>query len=220
MSKADFIVEEASGIRVPADLAKNMADIDAIVPNPWNPNKMDAFMRERLDRAFTDDGFIVPILVRPSNRIDVDADWEIIDGEQRWTRGKERGMKQVPFVNLGPITDSQAKAITIKANTLKGEFDSVGLAEIIKELADESSLAAVSEALPYTPERLQGMIDLLGVDTDAFTLPTTTGDEDRDDEDGGRSSGSNDFKSFSPGDMEFAHQCPRCGFEFNDKEVN
>jgi hypothetical protein len=40
--------------------------------------------------------------------------------------------------------------LTIRANTLKGEFDSIQLAEIVKELVDESGVQAMVDALPYT----------------------------------------------------------------------
>ena len=214
-----FITDEA-GIKIPASLAANMIERDMLEPNGWNPNKMDAFVRERLIRAIKKDGFIVPVIVRPNP----DGEgFQIIDGEHRWLIAGEIGMPFVPFVNVGAISDDDAKAITIKANTLSGEFDSIGLAKIIKELAESSGgLTVLAEELPYTHERLSGMIALLDGSGD-FKMPEGMGGSG-DDDDGpgehgtGKSAGASaasEFKEFNPADMEFDHECPRCKFKFN-----
>ena len=219
----EWFVDEATGIRIARDLSDRMAKVDRIVSNKWNPNKMDGFMRTRLKRSIEGDGFNTPIIVRPCKRDDVDADWEIVDGEQRWTIAKEElGMSAVPIVNIGAVTDEQAKAITIKANTLKGEFDSIGLAEIIRDLTNATSLVDVAEELPFTAERLQGMMDLLETDMEGLDL-SMPGIGGGDDEGGGeeppkeRAKSNDEFKSFDPSEQQFAHKCPRCGFEYNDK---
>lgn len=211
-------IELVDGIKVPSELTASMSDINSFRPNPWNPNRMDAFMRERLIRSIQKDGFIVPIIVRPS-----DDGFEIVDGEQRWTVAKEDlGMTRVPYVSLGNISDSDAQAITIKANTLKGEFDSVELAKIIKDLSTEyGGIGNVAEELPYTEERLKGMVDLLDTDMDSLGMPEgMTADKDDDDEDDGekserKASAESEFKTFDPEAMEFDHECPRCKFKFN-----
>lgn len=116
-------------------------------------------MREKLVRAIRTDGFIVPIIVRPETRPEKLAQgvkWEIIDGEHRWhVADNELGMPEVPIVNLGPISDSQAKQITVKANTLRGEFDSVQLATMLDDLVKDVGKSAVVEALPFTQERIK-----------------------------------------------------------------
>lgn len=216
-----WLTDEASGIKIATDISSNLVDVGALTPNTWNPNRMDNFMRDRLVKSIQDDGFIIPILVRPNTQEDSEADFEIVDGEHRWRVGVEHfGMSQVPIVNLGPISDEDAKAITIKANTLRGEFDSVELAKIVKDLADESGLDLISASLPYTPERLQGMIDLLNTEIGDFDLPS---EEDEESEELPTSDASDkpkptdEFKSFDPDEMSFDHKCPRCGFEFNNK---
>jgi hypothetical protein len=212
-------------IHIPASLAGHTAPVSDFVPNTWNPNRMDAFMREKLQRAIETDGFIVPVLVRPNKREDVDAAWEIVDGEHRWNVGGELGMAEIPFVNLGDISDAQAKQITVKANALKGEFDSVKLAEMIHDLSKDIGIAELQEALPYTPERLQSMIDLLSFDAGQLGNQLGgLGDSDKpadkpgEGEKPGAGEGSNpadQFKSFNPDDMNFDCKCPRCGFQFN-----
>lgn len=211
-----------SGIMVAVDIADRIVGIDDISPNDWNPNMMDPFMRDRLIRSIQNDGFIIPILVRPDNREGSHSEWEIVDGEQRWSVAKEQlGMTKVPIINLGSISDSDAKQITIKANTLRGEFDSVELGKLIKGLSDDIGIESLSDSLPYTVERLSGLIDL--VDTDLSSLNDgldglTDGEEEGEDETDSGDGGRDDFQSFDPNAITLEHKCPRCGFEFNDKK--
>jgi ParB/RepB/Spo0J family partition protein len=212
--KNDFFAEDASGILVPDDLVEHMCDIADIKPNDWNPNHMDTFMREKLVNAIKKDGFILPIIVRPSP--EEGAKWEIVDGEHRWlTARDELKMAQVPILNLGAISDAAAKEITIKANTLHGEFDSIELGKIVENLIEEQGMDEVADSLPYTPERLQGMVDLLQTD---ITDLEPAEEELEEGESSERSSSSSDFESFDPSETTFDHECPRCGFEFNAKK--
>lgn len=212
--KDKFFAEDASGILIPDDLVEHMVDVDDLIPNDWNPNHMDAFMREKLVNAIKKDGFILPIIVRPCPGDSVP--WEIVDGEHRWLTAKdELKMKQVPILNLGSISDATAKEITIKANTLHGEFDSIELGRIVENLIEEQGMDEVATSLPYTPERLQGMVDLLQTEITDLDPP-----EEEEGEEAGteRSSSSSDFEAFDPSETTFEHECPRCGFEFNAKK--
>ncbi|MDX5370572.1 MAG: ParB/RepB/Spo0J family partition protein [Alphaproteobacteria bacterium] len=216
---------DKSGVTVPADLTPNLVDIDRLVPNSWNPNSMDGFMREKLARSIRSDGFFQPVLVRPvedQELLNAGKTFEIVDGEHRWRVALEDlGMTKIPVMNLGPISNAVAQQITIKANTLKGEFDSVKLAGIVASLTEDIGKAEVIDALPYTPERIEAMLALVNISDDDLTIPGTTSShgEEADDEeadDGSREQ----FKSFEPGEMNFDHKCPRCGFEFNDPKAS
>lgn len=216
----DFVTDAASGVRIPTSLAQNMAPLSDFVPNTWNPNHMDTFVKDRLTRSVRKDGFVIPLLVRP-NPVPGGSPWQIIDGEHRWTVAGEVSMTAVPYTNLGPISDAAAKEITIKANTLKGDFDSVELAKIIKELAGETSLQEVASDLPFSQDRLESMIALLQTDITTLTAPNPADkpkDGDDDSEGKSRNSSSKDFKQFDPTDMKFEHECPRCGFGYNPSE--
>lgn len=213
---------DASGVVIPAELQGSLVAIDKVAPNNWNPNRMDSFMREKLRRGIQKDGFIVPLLVRPvpatrTDLIQAGVLWEIVDGEHRWSTGTDLGMTQVPYVNLGPISDADAQQITIKANVLRGEFDSVKLAEMISSMAAEVGMGELEAALPYTAERLNAMVDLLSVDTSAMmSLGGSSGGDEGADKPA-KKAGADEFKSFTPDSMTFDHSCPRCGFQFNDK---
>ncbi len=75
-------------------------------------------------------------------------------------------MKLVPILNLGDLSDTEAKGITIKANTLRGEFNSVKLAGMVDDMTKAYGKEQVINDLPYTPERIQSMVDLLHTNTD------------------------------------------------------
>lgn len=232
-----FIVCETSGIRIPTDLADNLVAVSEMVPNTWNPNRMDSFMRAKLIRSFRKDGFYVPVIVRPieasvradkADLITKGVRFEIVDGEHRWELASSEGMAEVPVVNVGSISDAQAKEITVKANALKGEFDSVQLAELVKGLADENGLQNLVDDMPYTQERLQAMVDLLNVDHGTINFPSPSAPSDKDDDDGDDDGDDGDapapaageeFKSFDGAAMKFDHKCPRCNFEFNTPKV-
>ncbi len=217
---------DKSGIKIPADLGPLMVGIATISPNAWNPNHMEGFMRAKLVGAIRQDGFVLPILVRPETRpakIAEGVEWEIVDGEHRWrVAAEELGMENVPVLNLGPLTDTEAQQITIKANSLKGEFDSVQLAEIVKNLTDSIGKEAVVDALPYTPERIQGMLDLLHTSTDSLSglLADASGAAASPIPGEGIAGTAvrDEFKSFDGSTMAFECKCPRCGFEFNPEK--
>ncbi|KAA0573390.1 ParB/RepB/Spo0J family partition protein [Azospirillum sp. Sh1] len=221
---SDPVIE--AGITIPDDLADKLVDISSLTPNTWNPNRMDSFMRDKLRKALEKDGFIVPVLVRPlppARKGTTEALWEIVDGEHRYKEALDIGMKRIPIINLGPITDEHAKLITVKANTLRGEFDAVKLAEMVADLSNELGVTAVVESLPYTPERVQAMIDLINVDTSQLTLSTgddkpsnapASAEDDEDDE--SEAQEPDRFKTLDPSGLTFAHVCPRCKFGFND----
>jgi ParB-like nuclease domain len=209
------------GITVPAELAGAMAPIDAFKPNPWNPNKMDEFAKEKLAKSIHTDGFILPLLVRPmSGEKDT---WEIVDGEHRWRVATSIGMTRLPYVNLGDIDDLAAKAITIRANALRGEFDSIELAKLMAEMVESAgSRDLIAEAMPWRDERTDALLGLhssasLAEETRKIggsVIPATRHRASADDDE--EAIDLEDFGSFDPKKAKFAHTCPRCKFQFNE----
>lgn len=59
------LIDQLSGIEIPSSVA--VAPVADFAPNPWNRNKMDDFMREKLARSIRKDGFLIPVLVRIMN---------------------------------------------------------------------------------------------------------------------------------------------------------
>lgn len=226
-------MEGGSTVYLPQSLEGLLVDISTVVPNTWNPNKMEVGMRAKLVRAIMTDGYTQPIIVRnlpAARRAELPGVlYEIIDGEHRWAvSGAELELARVPVVNLGDVPDAAAKQITIKANALRGEFDSIKLAEMLKNLSDEVSIDALVESLPYQKERIESLIDLLNFSAgDTSTLIGRLDGEGQEKQKRDRKGklaatqaggeGGENFKSFRPEDLQFECKCPRCGYEFNNK---
>jgi hypothetical protein len=99
--------------------------------------------------------------------------WEIVDGEHRWKlAGEAYDNPALPYVNVGPISDAQAKTLTIRANALRGEFDAIKLAELVAEVSADMGRTAAELLLPYGSDRMQAMIDMAraGADFDPSLL--------------------------------------------------
>lgn len=143
--------------------------------------------------------------------------WEIIDGEHRWRlAGDAFGYPTLPYVNVGPISDAQAKTLTVRANALRGEFDAIKLAELVTEVSVDMGREAAEALLPYTSERMTAMLDLAkaGADFDPSLLGDSMAAETG--VGGGASRDDGEFGGFDAAKSEFAHKCPRCGFGFNE----
>lgn len=141
--------------------------------NPWNPNKMDeeTFAKEKL--SIQNNGFIDPIKVRELE----DGELEIVDGEHRWRVAAELGLKTIPAINLGPISDQQAKKLTIIANELRGSPEPALLAALLRDLAVEQKSSELSVELPMSTAEIDAMIKASGTfDWAALAEENTTGE--------------------------------------------
>jgi len=90
-------------------------------------------------------GFVDPIKVR-----ETDTGFEIVDGEHRWRAACELGYEELPAINLGPLSDAQAKKLTIILNELKGSPEPVMLAAVLRDLVSYESAENLSKELPMT----------------------------------------------------------------------
>lgn len=117
-----------------AEAKGGIALIDALLPNPWNTNRItDPANEEKLRNSLKDLGTFKPILVREV----LGGFLEILGGEHRWKAAKQLGMKDVPIWNLGPIDDTKAKKIGLVDNARYGQDDLLGLAGLLKELGND-----------------------------------------------------------------------------------
>ena len=152
--------------------------IGSIKPNPWNPNKQSEFVFEKEKNSITQFGFVVPIIVRESSK----GAYEIIDGEHRWKAAKELGFKQVPINSLGKVTVAVAKKLTIILNELKGDYDTIELSKLVKDLKDSVGLDELMRDLPFSEQDLKNLIDSATFDMDSLKRPdkaSDTGDDDQ-----------------------------------------
>jgi ParB/RepB/Spo0J family partition protein len=129
-----------------------------IFPNDWNPNRMneETFAKEKL--SIETHGFIDPVLVREVAGPDGKVQLEIVDGEHRWRVAVQLKLKDIPAVNLGDITEEQAKKLTIIANELRGSPEPALLAALLKDLNTTIDTAQLALELPMSQVEIDSLI--------------------------------------------------------------
>ncbi len=109
--------------------------LDSVTRNSWNPNTMTEEMKESLLYGLQRDGWLASqaLLIWGTDETGKRQDL-IIDGEHRWVIATDDGMAEGPMVFLDGLTGVEAKALTIKMNQKRGEWDPELLAGVVKEL--------------------------------------------------------------------------------------
>ena len=134
--------------------------------NKYNPNVVSDEIMEQLVKRIEEEGFLQPVLLRnipPEGEIK----YEVIDGEHRFLAAQKAGYDEVPSI----IVDKKlpdAMISTINMNKLRGEFDTLKLAEVIHELNQTYSIEELEEKLGYSSDEMQGLENLLKFDYDQF----------------------------------------------------
>lgn len=131
---------------------------DMLVPNAWNPNRMDAFMYARAVESIREFGFIDPITARPCK-----GKYEIIDGEHRWKAASDLGLSLIPVFVL-ELTDAKAKKLTILLNELRGSADPASMGNLLKALLESESIESLTTTLPFTSEAIAAMTGMKDID--------------------------------------------------------
>ena len=159
--------------------------ISAVKPNRWNPNKMTDAMKASLVHGFIHDGWLVSqaLLIWGTDENGKKQNI-IIDGEHRWTVAKDLDMPNGPMMFLDGITEVEAKALTIKMNQKRGEFDDDLLTDVLKDI--EAEFGSDNRALDLGFDDAYIMALMAGAADE--TTPNTNTAEDTD-ETGMRSAG-------------------------------
>jgi ParB-like chromosome segregation protein Spo0J len=129
-------------------------------PNAWNSNRVGPEMEKRLRASILEFGLYKPIIVRQGT----DGTLEILGGEHRWRVASDMGYKTVPVVNLGAMSDEDAKLLGLADNGQYGEDDSALLTQILKDIGQDR----VNEFLPYSDGDLAGMFAVSEIDLDSL----------------------------------------------------
>ena len=140
-------------------------DIDSVKPNSYNPNIMDEKTYKLVKDSILKDGLIGSILVR-EDEIN-EGQFIIIDGEHRWTVAKELGYKKIPITILSK-NQVDSMVSTIAMNKIKGEFDPIKLAEVIKKLLSFYTIEELEDKLGYTKDEFNYLDSLLKVNINTF----------------------------------------------------
>lgn len=124
-----------------------IVDINKVCFNNWNPKVKRTPEFEKVKDSVRMNGLSMPIVVREID--DRDFDYEVLDGEQRLTAALDLGFTEIWVVNMGKISDEDAKAKTIWLEQAV-PFDKDKLGSLLIELKDKIEL-------PYTDEEIELM---------------------------------------------------------------
>jgi hypothetical protein len=125
-----------------------------LVPNSWNPNVVNSLTQEKIRNSLEQKDFFKPVLVRETEDEDGNTFLEIIGGQHRVQAAAELGM-EVPTVNLGPISDGDAKLYGQVDNARYGEDDEDLLGRLFADgsMGDPKTLLSI---LPMDESELEG----------------------------------------------------------------
>lgn len=158
------------------DYQHKTVEVDLLRPNPWNSNIVSPENEVKLDAAISRLGMFKPIICREMGK-----GFEILGGQHRWESCKRLGYTEVPIVNLGKLSDNQAKEIGLADNGRWGEDDASLLSDLLNSMdIDPSELI---EFLPLDIGQIDSMfkatevdLDSLNIDDDGETLDLTKSD--------------------------------------------
>lgn len=148
-----------------------IVDINDVAFNSWNPKVKRSKEYEKVYKSVETNGLSMPIVVREIE--DEDFKYQVLDGEQRLTAALDLGFDKIWIVNLGQVSDDEAKAKTLWME-MAVPFEQEALGKLLVELQDKVEL-------PYDIDEIEL---IAGVEVD-----------DKDDEFEGEFS--NRFKTFS-----------------------
>lgn len=166
-----------------------MVALEKLVPYVNNARTHSPAQIGKLRASIREYGFINPVII--------DDKYGIIAGHGRVVAAQEEGLKEVPCVLVDYLTEVQKKAYILADNRMAMDAG-----------WDE-------ELLRLEIEELQGMdfdVSLTGFRDDEISDLFSFKDDGPDDPEGNNK----EFDEGDFGDEEFQHECPRCGFRFND----
>ena len=151
-----------------------IVDINEVCFNPWNPKIKRSKEYEKVKESVKLNGLGMPIVVREIE--DDNYKYQVLDGEQRLTAALDLGYDKVWIVNLGQVSDEEAKSKTLWYE-MAVPFDKEQLGKLLVDLVDKVEL-------PYSDAEIE-VISGVELETDDIS------DDDFEDE------YSNTLKSFS-----------------------
>lgn len=130
-----------------------------VKPNPWNPNYMSARTQASMDRGFLTDGWIASQALLIWGKDDTGAVRNlIIDGEHRYDTALRNGLTEGPMVFLDGLSEAKAKALTIKMNQKRGDFNSDELGALLKDLQVDLQVEDLGLDLGFEDEDIMKLI--------------------------------------------------------------
>jgi hypothetical protein len=165
-----------------------IARLDRVKPNTWNPNRMTEFQVESTREGLRKDGWLAAyaLLIWRTDE-QGKAHNVIIDGEHRWRIASELGFTKGPMVFLDGISAKRAREMTIEFDNKRGKFDEVALRDLINAIGFDDDTAF---RLGFDDDTFKALMDTSNV------LPPS------------------DFSEVSI-DAKTDYTCPKCGYEWS-----
>lgn len=136
--------------------------VDDLHPNEFNTNFVSPDNEAKLDASIRRFGVFKPIVIRQT----IDG-FEIIGGEHRWDSAKRVGLATVPVIDLGPISNHEAKEISLADNARYGADDALALSELLKDLGEP---ADIQSFLPFSEADVQSLFSVSDIALDDLEL--------------------------------------------------
>ncbi len=140
-------------------------DVDAIVPNPWQPRRnADAAALQELAESIREHGLLQPLIVSAT----ADGLYQLIAGERRWLAAKLAGLNRVPAI-VREATAEEALALALVENIQRADLNPLEEAAAYRRLIDEFGLTQEQVAKRVGRGRVSvaNSLRLLGLPTEA-----------------------------------------------------
>lgn len=173
----------------PADSVERRATA-SLIPYARNARTHSPAQVSQIAASIREWGWTTPVLVS--------EDGTIIAGHGRILAAQQLGLAEVPVMVARGWTEAQRRAYVIADNqlSLNAGWDNETL---LNELGDLEASGFNVDLLGFDADDLEKMADSL-LDRDAAPPESST-------------------KEIDPDKYEMGHTCPRCGFEFDDKQA-
>ena len=117
---------------------------DMLNKNPWNTNIVDPENQDKLDASIERLDVFKPVIIRTLD----DGSFAILGGEHRVDYAQRNGT-DVDVVNLGSISDQQAKEISLTDTGRDGSDSALGLSELLTSPGAQDALTSFSKNQPF-----------------------------------------------------------------------
>jgi hypothetical protein len=136
-----------------------MAPLNVVSKNSWNPNYMTPFEEKSLAHGLQHDGWLISqaLLIWGTDEKKRKKNL-IIDGEHRYEAATKLGFTDGPMVFLNGLTESEAKALTVKMNGKRGSFDRTELSELLRSIQFDIGTESMALEFGIEDEKLMAML--------------------------------------------------------------
>lgn len=126
--------DDAGFATIAGDRRPSRLPLEHLVPGRFQPRKrFDPDMERDLVSSIKEKGILQPILVRPTESIDV---YEIVAGERRWRAAQAAGVHQAPVI-VRDLSDAEALQVAIIENVQRSDLSPVEEGHGYQRLMDE-----------------------------------------------------------------------------------